>query len=131
MVVNFKARGISQGARKLARTPILIKKKKNTTHNLNSPHKYPFSSHFPSTSINYHLPTIILVIFLLQTHGSDSSSLTHEPRQQTQNDKHHNFPLPLLPSSFVLPKPEIIIIKVILFFCFVQANQTSLSISRS
>jgi hypothetical protein len=28
MVVNFKARGISQGTRKLIRTPTLIKKKK-------------------------------------------------------------------------------------------------------
>jgi hypothetical protein len=28
MVVNFKARGISRGARKLVRTPMLIKKKK-------------------------------------------------------------------------------------------------------
>ena len=27
MVVNFRARGISRGARKLARTPTLIKKK--------------------------------------------------------------------------------------------------------
>jgi len=28
MVVNFRARGISRGARKLARTPTIIKKKK-------------------------------------------------------------------------------------------------------
>ena len=28
MVVNFRARGISRGMRKLARTPILIKNKK-------------------------------------------------------------------------------------------------------
>ena len=28
MVINFRARGISQGASKLARTPTLIKKKK-------------------------------------------------------------------------------------------------------
>ena len=27
MIVNFRARGISRGARKLARTPTLIKKK--------------------------------------------------------------------------------------------------------
>jgi hypothetical protein len=30
MVVNFRARGISRGARKLARTPTLIYKKKKT-----------------------------------------------------------------------------------------------------
>jgi hypothetical protein len=30
MIVNFRARGISQGARKLTRTPTLIKKKKLT-----------------------------------------------------------------------------------------------------
>jgi hypothetical protein len=29
MVVNFRARGISRGARKLTRTPTLIKKQKN------------------------------------------------------------------------------------------------------
>ena len=28
MVINFKTRGISRGARKLARTPTIIKKKK-------------------------------------------------------------------------------------------------------
>jgi hypothetical protein len=28
MVINFKSRGISRGVRKLARTPILIKKTK-------------------------------------------------------------------------------------------------------
>ena len=32
MVVNFRARGISRGARKLARTPTLIKKKKVPTY---------------------------------------------------------------------------------------------------
>jgi hypothetical protein len=34
MVVNFRAHGISRGARKLARTPTLKKKKKKTEHML-------------------------------------------------------------------------------------------------
>jgi hypothetical protein len=34
MVVNFRARGISRGARKLARTPTLIKKKESCLGNL-------------------------------------------------------------------------------------------------
>jgi hypothetical protein len=34
MVVNFRARGISRGARKLARTPTIIKKKKKKKKNI-------------------------------------------------------------------------------------------------
>jgi hypothetical protein len=34
MVVNFRARGISRGARKLARTPTIIKKKKKERHKI-------------------------------------------------------------------------------------------------
>jgi hypothetical protein len=34
MVVNFRARGISRGVRKLARTPMLIIKKKYKLNNL-------------------------------------------------------------------------------------------------
>jgi hypothetical protein len=38
MVVNFRARGISRGARKLARTPTLIKIKSNYLYNNNDVH---------------------------------------------------------------------------------------------
>jgi len=44
MVANFRARGISRGACKLAQTPTLIKKKKMSLVYLLSPFKYLLSA---------------------------------------------------------------------------------------
>jgi len=57
MVVNFRARGISRGARKLARTPTIIKKKKETfrKRTLQLKKKWPTGSFYPSWGIRYVL----------------------------------------------------------------------------
>jgi len=52
MVVNFRARGISRGARKLARTPTLnIKKKTRREVKITISPKY-----FPFLEIHHHEP---------------------------------------------------------------------------
>ena len=62
MVVNFRAREISRGARKLARTPTIIKKKKKKNHENRSCDLFPPSRVRPSmcTPVTPGVPYLLL-----------------------------------------------------------------------
>jgi putative ribosome biogenesis GTPase RsgA len=63
MIVNFKAREISRGARKLARTPTLKKKKKRRSH-LKKKHNVKRKLVI-YTAIDPNLKSIILLQYLV------------------------------------------------------------------